>query len=91
MSEQRAPSNPEKQISQGLPRIIKASRPRDTLQATNHGRVGRQRMIESRSRVGKDRYGLGEGLQYLIILKAEHVSPPGPHGGIGEVRVTGCA
>lgn len=32
----------------------------------------------------------GRERPYLIVVKAEHVSPPGPHGGIGKVGVTSC-
>lgn len=57
------------------------------LQATNHSRVNKQRI--QGDRVGKTQ--VGRGMLYLVIVKVEHVSPPGPRCGIGEVRVTSCA
>lgn len=40
---------------------------------------------------GKEVGGKDRGLPYLIVVKVEHVSPPGPHPGIGEVGVTSGA
>lgn len=84
VSEKKASRNLKRCIFQGPPQIIKTP---DMLRAITHRRVGKWREIQG-GRWDRQTQVMWRGLPYLIIVIAEHVSPPGPHRGISEVRVT---
>ena len=81
----KASRNPEPCIFQKPPR---SSSPHEMYKPPKKQWYWVQRLSHDK-KVGKTE-GMNS-LSYLIIVKAEHISPPGPHPWISEVRVTSWA